>query len=62
MEEDSIYRLETKIENLINNYMKMKEENERLKKEKAELENTRQLIEEKLTRLLMKIEEIEKEI
>lgn len=62
MEEDSIYRLETKIEKLLENYKKMKEENERLRQENAELGKTKELIEEKLSKLLMRIEEIEKEI
>jgi len=62
MEEDSIYRIEEKIEKLIEKYKTIKEENEKLKKENAELGNMKRLIEERLSKLLTRIEELEKEI
>ncbi len=52
MNEESINKLESKIENLIDRYRKMKKENEELKQKNA-------LVYEKLEKLLAKIELLE---
>ena len=71
--ENRIEELEEKIDRIINNYKPMKEENEKLKaklqsievddkdsqKKMAEMVNERELLIEKVTKILEKVEKVE---